>query len=123
MQQNYVTEFILNALDLISLGCVSEGWDKFVAQELVARVTERLNAQSNYIRKDGMFEGELFSGESRFEELDGEKKIDIEVKKILNLNFFKTEIINYDVGYLSSDSEIKVKFCRIIFMFPTFKNE
>ena len=123
MQQNYVTEFILNALDLISPGCVSEGSDKFVAQELVAGVIERLNAQSNYIRKDDMFEAELFSEECRFEELDSERKIDIEVKKILNFNLFKTEIINYDVGYLSSDSEIIVKFCRIIFMSPTFKNE
>ena len=103
MQQNYVTEFILNALDFVSPSCVLEGSDNFIAQELVAGVTERLHAQSDYIRKDGMFVAEKLSDEIHFEELDGERETDIEAKETLNLNLFKPEILNYKNGGTSGE--------------------
>ena len=41
--------------DFISPSCIFEGSDNFIAQKLVAGVTERLHSQSSYIRKDGIF--------------------------------------------------------------------
>ena len=97
--------------DFISPSCVLEGTDTFIAQNLVTRVTERLHSQSSYIRKDGIFIAENLSEEIHFEELDDERETDIEVKKTLNLNLFKTKILNYNVEYLSSYSQVIVKLC------------